>query len=156
MSFTVPMRPTTNGTLPMLPTTDGTLPRGPYAPTWKEITELPEYIRKSGFRYAGPGLLQPTQIEYDGPLLNEETLASINRILVTDINNHFIEGGHKYAPLDILGNDTYARLVATYIFLNGPNPYIELGKELGIGLDPMTGGRRRKNRTKKSSRRRHR
>jgi hypothetical protein len=95
------------------------------------------------------------------PLLNKEPLSAVNKILIEDIKILLSPrgGGFKYTPRDILYNKTFANLVATYVYINGPGSWLELGTELGLdlyeeaGVPRMTGGRRRKSRKSRKVRR---
>jgi hypothetical protein len=109
-----------------------------------------------------------------GPIINQPMLDVINEILVLEMRRIIMANhGIGYDAVEIMNRSDYKRLFGTYMFINDSSSYEDLGKALtmdipyevqeykrqnyidGLGFN-MTGGRRRKNRTKKSSRRRHR
>ena len=156
------------------------MPNRPRFATWYQVKHLNNIIRE--IRWDIPagmtrdnnmlqGILISPPIE--GSLLGPETTDAINRILINDVKQHFTEKGFPFSPLYILRNDAFSFLVATYIFINGPESWRVLGRAVGafipdlippapeeVQLPPNNqsthkgrGGGRKKNRTKKSSRR---
>jgi len=208
MSFTVPIRPTTNGTLPR----DMSFMYGPGMtvtpePTLENMSQYlmkPEYVRSNLTTLDIP---KSTSEIKTGPIINQPMLNVINEILVLEMRRIMAHNGIKeYNEFEIMNISELKRLFGTFMFINDSSSYEDLGKaltkdipydvqeykrqnyidELGFNrrqegtkgqatkrrngetmnridteestsIDKeMTGGRRRKNRTKKSSRRRHR
>ena len=136
-----------------------TIPRGAYEPTWDDVMKLPTGIRTYIYEVKGNGTVQAVQTNRvnikQGPLLNPEPLAAVNKILIDDMNI-LLESGFKYSPYAILTNEAFSRLVAVYQYINGqyyedPNggrsfsmggvetldkeSYVQLGMELLGGVD---------------------